>query len=214
MHKVGLNCNVMKSCDQSRDGSNLIGTISDHYWSRIPRGWLSHQSPDLPNQPSDFRINILNQPFKSTFQINLLNQPFESTYAISLLIKSAAPLACGTSLSLTNIHTWKSTSIYWGTYDSGSWPSCRSPTCRGVKYITLKHSLVAVWKKALLDATRTSPLCKRQLRLQESQNDENDKGLDSRPVALRPDEYVGLDLTWLDVETSTGARLESWGISG
>ncbi len=25
------NCNVMKSCDQSRDGSNQIGTISDQY---------------------------------------------------------------------------------------------------------------------------------------------------------------------------------------
>ncbi len=24
-------CNVMKSCNQSRDGSNQIGTISDHY---------------------------------------------------------------------------------------------------------------------------------------------------------------------------------------
>ncbi len=24
-------CNVMKSCDQSRDRSNQIGTISDHY---------------------------------------------------------------------------------------------------------------------------------------------------------------------------------------
>ncbi len=50
--------------------------------------------------------------------------------------------------------------------------------------------------KALLDAARTSPLCGRQLRLQESQNDENDEGLfGSTPVAPRPDEYVGLDLT-------------------
>ncbi len=49
--------------------------------------------------------------------------------------------------------------------------------------------------KALLDAARTSPLCECQLRLQESQNDENDKGLGSRPVAARPDKYVGLDLT-------------------
>ncbi len=40
-----------------------------------------------------------------TFQINLSNQPFESIYAINLLIKSAAPLACGTSLPLTNICT-------------------------------------------------------------------------------------------------------------
>ncbi len=48
--------------------------------------------------------------------------------------------------------------------------------------------------KALLDVARTSPLCERQLRLQESQNDENDKGLGSRPVAPKSDEYVGLDL--------------------
>ncbi len=25
------NCNVMKLCDKSHDGSNLIETISDHY---------------------------------------------------------------------------------------------------------------------------------------------------------------------------------------
>ncbi len=40
-----------------------------------PWGWLSHQSPDLPNQPSDFRINLSDQPFESTFRINLPNQP-------------------------------------------------------------------------------------------------------------------------------------------
>ncbi len=28
---IQIICNVMKSCDQSRDGSNQIGTISDHY---------------------------------------------------------------------------------------------------------------------------------------------------------------------------------------
>ncbi len=83
-----------------------------------------------------------------------------------------------------------------------------------MKCITLEYPLVAVWMKALLDAARTSPLCKRQLRLQESQNNENDKGLDSRPVAPRPDKYVGLDLTWSDTETSAGVRLESWGVSG
>ncbi len=43
----------------------------------------------------------------------------------------------------------------------------------------------------------------------------NDEGLfGSRSVAPRPDEYVGLDLTWSNVETSAGARLESWGVSG
>ncbi len=68
--------------------------------------------------------------------------------------------------------------------------------------------------KALLDAARTSPLCERQLRLQESQNDENDEGLGSEPVAPRPDKYVGLDLTWSDAKTSADARLESWGVSG
>ncbi len=44
--------------------------------------------------------------------------------------------------------------------------------------------------------------------------DENDKGLlSSKPVAPKPDEYVGLDLTWSDVRTSAGARHESWAVS-
>ncbi len=44
---------------------------------------------------------------------------------------------------------------------------------------------------------------------------ENDKGLlGNRPVAPWPDKYVSLDLTWSNVETSAGARLESWGVSG
>ncbi len=152
----------MKSYNQSRDGSNLIKTISDYYWSHIPQNWLSHQSPDLPNQPSNFRINFSNQLFKST-------------YVINLLIDLAAPLAYGTLLLLTNIRTWESAPTYWGTYDSGSWPSCRSPTCQGVKRITLKHLLVAIWMQALLDTARTSLICRCQLCLQENQNDENDK---------------------------------------
>ncbi len=61
---------------------------------------------------------------------------------------------------------------------------------------------------------RTSPLYECQLCLQESQNNENDEGLGSRPVAPRPDEYVGLDLTWSDVETSSGVHQELWGVSG
>ncbi len=129
-----INYNVMKSCDYSRDWSNQIKIISDHY----SRSWLSHQSPDLPNQPSNFRMNLLDQSFKSTFWINFLNQPFESTYAISLLIKPAAPQACGTSHPLTNI-----------TYSS-----------RGEAYHPWP-SLGAVWMKALLDAARTSLLYKR-----------------------------------------------------
>ncbi len=76
------------------------------------------------------------------------------------------------------------------------------------KRITIKHFLVALWMKVLLDAAKTSPLCERQLRLQESQNDENDKGFGSRPVAPRPDKYVGLNLTSSDAETSASARLE------
>ena len=40
--------------------------------------------------------------------------------------------------------------------------------------------------------------------------DENNKGLyGSRPVAPRPDKYVGLDLIWSDAKTSAGARLKS-----
>ncbi len=59
------NCDVMKSYDQLCDRSNLIGTISDHCWSCISQGRLSHQSPDLSNLPT----------FGSTFWINFLNQP-------------------------------------------------------------------------------------------------------------------------------------------
>ncbi len=66
----------MKSYNQSRDGSNLIRTILDYYWCRISQDWLSHQSHDLPNQPSKLRINFLNQPFESTFWNNLCNQPY------------------------------------------------------------------------------------------------------------------------------------------
>ncbi len=57
-----------------------------------PQGWLRHQSPDLPNQPSDFWINLSDQPFESTFRTNFSNQSFESIYAISLLIELATPL--------------------------------------------------------------------------------------------------------------------------
>ncbi len=63
------------------------------------RGWLSHQLPDY----LIFRINL--PTFGSNFWINLSNQPFESTYAINLLIELAAPLACDTSLFLTNVRT-------------------------------------------------------------------------------------------------------------
>ncbi len=56
---------------------------------------------------------------------------------------------------------------------------------------------MALWMQALLDVARTSPLCGRQLHLEESQSsDENDKSLlVYRSVATRPYEYVGLDLT-------------------
>ncbi len=73
-----------------------------------------------------------------------------------------------------------------------------------MRYITLKHCLVAVWMKVQLDAARTSHLCGCQLRLQEHQGShKNDKGfLMGRPVAPRPSgKHVGLDLTWLDAET-------------
>ncbi len=159
--------------------SHVTSYVIDLTWSGqfqiisdpASQSWLSHQSPDYLT----FRNIFLT--FGSTFRINLLNQPFESTYAISLLIDLAAPLACNTSLPLTNVRTWESTPTYWGMYDSDSWSSCRSPAYWGMKRITLKYPLVAVWMKVLLDAARTSPLCERQLRLQESQNNENDKGL-------------------------------------
>ncbi len=170
MSKRKGNCNVIKLYDQSRDGSNLIGTfqiITDP----ASQGWLSHQSLDY------LTFRIIFPTFGSTFQINLLNQPFELTYAISLFIKLAAPLAYGTSLPLTNVRMWESTSTYGGIYNSDSWLFCRSPTRQGVKCIIFEHPLVVVWMKALLDAAKTSPLCERQLCLQESQNNENDEGL-------------------------------------
>ncbi len=143
--------------------SHVTSHVIDPTWSGpfqiIPdpasRVWLSHLSPDY----LIFQIKL--PTFGSNFQINILNQPFESTYAISLLIKSASPLASGTWLPLTNIRTWESTPTFWGMYDSGSWPSYRSPTRRSVTRITLEHSLVAVWMKALLNAARISPLCRR-----------------------------------------------------
>ncbi len=155
---LDLQCNVMKSCDQSCDGSNRIETISDHYWSHIPRGWFSHQSPDLPNQPSDFQINFSNQLFKSTFRINFLNQPMQSTFSLNR--RRHWLVVCR---FLRRMNIGRCTSTYWGTYNSSSWFSCRSPTRRGVKHITLEHPLVSVWMKALLDIARTSPLCGCQL---------------------------------------------------
>ena len=83
--------NVMRSYDQSRDGSNLIRTI---LYYNSSQGWLSHPSPDLPNLTFQtiFWINLSNLLFESTFRINFSNQLFESTDAINL---SAAPRACG-----------------------------------------------------------------------------------------------------------------------
>ncbi len=56
---------------------------------------------DLVISHLTYLINI--PTFGLTFQINLSNQLFELTYAINLFIKLAAPLACGTLFSLTNI---------------------------------------------------------------------------------------------------------------
>ncbi len=113
---------------------------------------------DLVISHLTYLINL--STFGLTFWINFLNQPFKSTYAINLLIKLVVPLGCGTLLPLTNVCTWESAPTYWSMYDSGSWLSCKLPTCRDVKRITLKYLLVAVWIKALLDTIRTSLLCK------------------------------------------------------
>ncbi len=74
-----------------------------------------------------------------------------------------------------------------------------------MRCIIVKYSLVAVWMKVLVDEARTSHLWLCQLRLQERQSsDMNDESLlVGKPVAPRPDEYVGLDLTRLDVKTFT-----------
>ena len=80
----------MRSYDQTCNGSNLIGIIS--YLSKVDLSLIIHYSTyltflfNLPNQ-------LFDQPTKSTFSIN---QP---------TINVAAPLACGTSLFLTNLCT-------------------------------------------------------------------------------------------------------------
>ncbi len=170
-----------------------------------PRAWLSHPSPDLLNQPSDFRINLSNQPFESTFWINLRNQP-------SHWIGGATRLVVRSFL-----HTYVRRIVLLPT------------EVRMIQVVDLlaDHPFVEVWSVSPLSTLwwqygwkhcwtqlRTSPLYERQLHLQESQNDENDEDFGSRPMAPRPDEYVGLDLTWLDAETSADARLELWGVSG
>ncbi len=81
--------------------SHMTNHVIDLTWSGqfhiithpASRGWLCHQwfdLPNLPNQTSDFRINLSNQHFKST-------------YIINLLIELAAPLAYSTLLFLTNV---------------------------------------------------------------------------------------------------------------
>ncbi len=49
--------------------------------------------------------------------------------------------------------------------------------------------------KALRDAAKDFSLVQTSVLSSGSQNNKNDKGLGSRPVAPRPDEYVGLELT-------------------
>ena len=95
-------CNIMKSYDQSCNGSNLIGTIS---YYNLSQGWplINHSLPNLiyilgQSSESTYTINFLNQCTQSTFSSNLRNQPFQSIY-----IELAAPLACDTSLPQTYI---------------------------------------------------------------------------------------------------------------
>ena len=77
----------MKSCYQSRDGSNIthpeVGVLDIRQ--------LTHPTFSVDTFESTFRINL---------HINLLNQPTQSTFSINLLIKLAMPLACGTLLPL------------------------------------------------------------------------------------------------------------------
>ena len=129
--------------------------------------------------------------------LNLLNHSFGSTFWINLLI------------NLCN------QSSHWISGATGLW----SPIRQGVRCITLKYFLMAMWIKVLLDITRTSPLCKRQLYLfsiNVRTLTRNDKGLlMGRPVAPRfSDKYVSLDLTWLDTETFVDVCLELWSVSG
>ncbi len=175
--------------DRTRSGQFQI--ITDP----APRGWLSHQSPNL---------YLLDQLFESTFRINLSNQPTQSAF------------------SLNRRRYWLVVRRFLQTYIRRI---VLLPTeVRMIQVVDLlaDHPLVEAWSvspsstpwwwcwwKPCWMQLRTSPLCERQLRLQESQNDKNDEGLGNKLVAPRPDKYVGLDLTWSDAETSAGACLES-----
>ncbi len=189
----------MKSCDQSRDGSNLIGTISDHPASW---GWLSHQSPDHLT----FQINLLT--FGSTFRINFLNQPMRSTF--SLIWRRHWIVVCR---------------FFWQTYVRGSVFLSTEVRMIQVVHLLADHLLVEAWSilpsSTLWWRRRWKPYWT-QLGLLPGANISSSSGesewrewwrpLGSRLVAPRLDEYVGLDLTWSDAETSIGARLESWSV--
>ncbi len=70
-----------------------------------------------------------------------------------------------------------------------------------MRYITLKHPLVGVGYKPNRTQLKLLPYADVSFVFYERQSsDKNDQGLlIGRPVAPRPDKYVGLDLTWLDV---------------
>ncbi len=85
----------------------------------------------LSHQSLDYLTFQINLPtFGSTFWINLLNQPTQSAFSLNW--------RCHWLVVRRFLQT--------------------SPTCRDVKCITLKHPLVAVWMKALLDAAKNFSL--------------------------------------------------------
>ncbi len=160
-----------------------------------------------PSFGSTFRINLSNQPFKSTFWINLRNQPSHCIGCATRLVlhRFLQKFVCRIVLLSTEVRmiqvvdfladhplvkAWSvspSSTPWWRCEWKPCWMQLGLLPCANVSFIFMKVRVA----------------------------DENGENLfGNRPVAPKPDKYVDLDLTWSDAETSAGARLESWGVSG
>ncbi len=191
--------------------SHVTSHVMDLTWSRQFQIITdpAYLEVDLVISHLTYLINL--PTFKLTFWINLLNQPTQSTFSLNW-----------------RRHWLVVRHFLWQTYVRRR---VLLPTeVRMIQLVDLlaDHPLVEAWSVSpsstpwwwcgwklywtqlgLLPCANISFVFKK-VRVP----NENDEGLlGSRPMALKPDEYVGLDLTWSDAETSVGARLESWGVS-
>ncbi len=174
-----------------------------------PRGSLSHQSPDYPTFRiiSDFRINLLNQPFESTFWINLRNQPSHRIGGGTSLwyVASSKTYVRKIVFLLIEVRMIQVVDLLADhpLIEACSVPPSSTPWWRcGWK---------PCWTQLGLLPCADVSFVFRKVRVSD-ENDEGLLGIDQWPLGLT--KYVGLDLTWSDAETSAGARLESWGVSG